>query len=141
MLGSWPIATNSPSASISVTSSVFTSRRRTALTLPSSPTTSSTTAFVTQSIFGFAFARSSMIGEARNSSRRWTIVTLSANFVRKTASSIAESPPPTTITFLFRKKAASQTAQYETPRPCSVRSESSPSWRALAPVATITARA
>ena len=52
-----------------------------------------------------------MIGEARKSSRRWTTVTLSANFVRKTASSIAESPPPTTITFLFRKKAASQTAQ------------------------------
>ena len=56
-----------------------------------------------------------MIGEARNSSRRWTTVTWSANFVRKIASSIAESPPPTTTTFFSRKKAASQTAQYETP--------------------------
>ena len=39
--------------------------------------------------------------EARNSSRRWTIVTFVANFVRKSASSIAESPPPTTIDFLL----------------------------------------
>jgi hypothetical protein len=36
-----------------------------------------------------------MIFEARNSGRRWTIDTLSANFERKIASSIAESPPPT----------------------------------------------
>ena len=42
-----------------------------------------------------------------------------ANFARKVASSMAESPPPTTTTSLSRKKAASQTAQYETPRPCS----------------------
>ena len=79
-----------------------------------------------------------MICEARKSLRRWTRLTLVANFVRKTASSIAESPPPTTTTCLSRKKAASQTAQYETPRPCSVRSDSSPSCRAVAPVATIT---
>ena len=37
-----------------------------------------------------------MIFEARNSSRRWTTVTLEANFARKIASSIALSPPPTT---------------------------------------------
>src|SRR5215217_589845 len=73
--------------------------------------------------------------------RRCTIVTLSANFVRNVASSIAESPPPTTTISFSRKKAASQTAQYETPRPWSVRSESMPSWRALAPVATTTASA
>ena len=52
-----------------------------------------------------------MIFEARNSSRRCTIVTLSANFERKIASSIAESPPPTIIVRLSRKKAASQVAQ------------------------------
>ena len=120
MFGSCPIATKSPSASGSPSSRPCSrSRTRTALTLPSSPSTSSTTAFVIQSILGFARARSSMIGDARNSSRRWTTVTLSANFVRKIASSIAESPPPTTTTFLLRKKAASQTAQYETPRPWS----------------------
>ena len=79
-----------------------------------------------------------MIGEARNTSRRWTTITLVANFARNVASSIAESPPPTTTTVLSRKKAASQTAQYETPRPWSERSDSSPSWRAFAPVATIT---
>ena len=37
-----------------------------------------------------------MIGDARNSSRRWTITTLLAKRVRNVASSIAESPPPTT---------------------------------------------
>ena len=120
MFGSCPIATKSPSVGSSVFSPVFTFWTRTALTLPSSPITSSTTAFVIQSILGFERARSSMIGDARNSSRRWTTVTLSANFVRKIASSIAESPPPTTTTFLLRKKAASQTAQYETPRPWSM---------------------
>jgi thioredoxin reductase (NADPH) len=41
-----------------------------------------------------------MICDARNSSRRWTIVTLLANFVRNVASSIAVSPPPTTRTSL-----------------------------------------
>ena len=62
-------------------------------------------------MFGWARARSSMIFEARNSSRRWTSVTLAANLDRKIASSIAESPPPTTIVWLSRKKAASQVAQ------------------------------
>ena len=117
------------------------SRSFTALVWPSCATTSSTTVGVTNSIFSFARARSTMIGDARNSSRRWTSETLVANFVRKIASSIAESPPPTTTTSLSRKKAASQTAQYETPLPWSARSDSSPSWRALAPVATITASA
>ena len=56
-------------------------------------------------------ARSSMIFEARNSSRRCTTVTLAANLDRKIASSIAESPPPTTITCLSLKNAASQVAQ------------------------------
>ena len=48
-------------------------------------------------MLSIAFARSNMICEARNSSRRWTIVTFDANFARKIASSIAESPPPTMI--------------------------------------------
>ena len=67
-----------------------------------SPITSSMTEFVSHSIFSFARARSSMMFDARNSSRRWTIVTLSTNFVRKIASSIAESPPPATITSFSR---------------------------------------
>ena len=58
-----------------------------------------------------SFARSSMIAEARNSSRRWTIFTSLANFARNRASSIAVSPPPTTIVGLSRKNAASQVAQ------------------------------
>ena len=48
-------------------------------------------------MFSVFRARSSMIFEARNSSRRLTIVTLLENFARKIASSIAESPPPTMI--------------------------------------------
>jgi hypothetical protein len=56
-------------------------------------------------------ARSSMIFDARNSSRRCTTVTFSANLARKIASSIAESPPPTMIVCLSLKNAASQVAQ------------------------------
>ena len=52
-----------------------------------------------------------MICEARNSSRRCTIVTLLANFVRNVASSIAVSPPPTTTSSRSRKKKPSQVAQ------------------------------
>ena len=62
-------------------------------------------------MFSASRARSSMIAEARNSSRRWTIFTSLANLARKVASSIAVSPPPTTIVGLSRKKAASQVAQ------------------------------
>ena len=62
-------------------------------------------------MFGVPLARSSMIWEARNSSRRCTIVTFEANLARKMASSIAESPPPTTIVSLSLKNAASQVAQ------------------------------
>ena len=56
-------------------------------------------------------ARSSMIALARNSSRRCTIVTERANRVRNVASSIAESPPPTTAMSWSRKKKPSQVAQ------------------------------
>ena len=75
------------------------------------PWNSSTTYGVSNSMFSIARARSSMIFEARNSSRRWTIVTFEANFARKIASSIAESPPPTMIVVLLAKNAASQVAQ------------------------------
>ena len=77
MLGSCPIATKSPSRRNAPSSRPCSRRGRgPRVTLPSSPSTSSTTAFVTHSILGFARARSSMIGEARNSSRRWTTVHL-----------------------------------------------------------------
>jgi hypothetical protein len=46
----------------------------------------------------------SMIFDARSVSRRCTMVTLLANLVRNTASSIAESPPPTTAISWPRKK-------------------------------------
>ncbi len=74
-----------------------------------------TTLFHRKRIFGFARARSCMIFEARSWSRRWTRVTVSANFVRKFASSIAESPPPTTAMSWPRKKKPSQVAQVDTP--------------------------
>ena len=54
------------------------------------------------------------------------------------ASAAAVLPPPTTMTDLPRKKLPSQVAQYDTPRPCSSSSRSSPSLRGRAPVAMIT---
>ena len=71
---------------------------------PSSPTTRSTAEFHANEIFGLAKALSCMIFDARSLSRRCTSVTCDANFVRKIASSSAESPPPTTAIGLLRKK-------------------------------------
>ena len=51
---------------------------------------------------------------------------------------MAESPPPMTATGTSRQNAASQTAQYVTPLPCRRCSDGRPSWRAVAPVATMT---
>ena len=102
---------------------------------------SATVAFSFQAIFGLCCARSSMILEARNSSRRCTTVTFVANFVRKVASSIAVSPPPTTTTSLPLKKKPSQVAQAETPWPISRVSDSRPSSFAEAPEETMTASA
>ena len=48
-------------------------------------------------MFSVSLARWSMIAEARNSGRRCTMPTVPANLDRKVASSIAVSPPPTTI--------------------------------------------
>ncbi len=61
-----------------------------------SPRISSTTVLRMKSSLSFASARSTMILDARNSSRRCTRCTRVANLVRKSASSNAESPPPTT---------------------------------------------
>ena len=82
-----------------------------------------------------------MIREARNWSRRCTIVTFEAMRARKSASSIAESPPPTTTIGLSLKKKPSQVAQVETPKPRSRDSLGRSSQRAVAPVAMITDRA
>ncbi len=64
-----------------------------------------------------------------------------AKLVRKSASSIAVSPPPTTTSSLPLKKNPSQVAQAETPFPLRRSSEGRPSQRAFAPVATMTASA
>ena len=79
-----------------------------------------------------------MIFEARNSSRRLTTVSSLANLEMKIESSIAESPPPITITFWSLKKAPSQTPQVETPQPLSSISPGMPSRRGSAPIARIT---
>ena len=68
-------------------------------------------------------------------------MTFSANFARKIASSIAESPPPTMIVCLLLKNAASQVAQYETPRPESSSSPRTSSFLCSAPIASTTVRA
>src|SRR6185312_9281236 len=64
----------------------------------SPPTMSSTSVFQTNSTLGLSKARSCIAFDARSSSLRWMMYTRSANRVRKVASSIAESPPPTTAT-------------------------------------------
>ena len=79
---------------------------------PFSPATNSRTTYgVKNSMFSRSRARSSMIFDALNSSRRCTIATFDANLERKIASSIAESPPPTMTVEASRKKAASHVAQ------------------------------
>ncbi len=102
-----------------------------------SPRMSSTTLFQANSIFGLSKARCCMILEALNSSRRWMIVTLLANLVRKVASSIAESPPPTTAISWPLKKKPSQVAHVDRPCPMSRCSASRPSITDWAPVETI----
>jgi hypothetical protein len=86
-------------------------------------------------------ARSSMIFEARNSSRRFTTITFDANFARKIASSIALSPPPTISVGTSLKNAASHVAQYDTPLPLSSSSPGTQSFLCSAPMARITVRA
>ena len=81
-----------------------------------------------------------MILDARSSLRRWITVTDLANFVRNSASSMAESPPPTTPMARSRKKKPSQVAHVDRPRPRSCCSAGNPSMRARAPVAMINER-
>ena len=90
---------------------------------------------------GLAMARSAMIREARSWSRRCTTVTLLAKRVRKRASSMAESPPPTTAISWPRKKKPSQVAHVDTPWASRRSSPGTPSISDWAPVATIRASA
>ena len=90
---------------------------------------STTSVFQMNSIFSFAKARSCMIFEARSESLRWMTYTFDAKRVRKVASSIAESPPPTTAMTRSRKKKPSHVAHHETPRPESRSSPERPSLR------------
>ena len=106
-----------------------------------SPSTSTTSESQTKLIFSLVNARSCMILLARSESRRCTIVTDFANRVRNVASSIAESPPPTTAMSWSRKKNPSQVAHQDTPWPESRSSPGTPSLRYAEPVARITARA
>ena len=80
---------------IACSSPVLTLRTRRPVTLVS-PVTWVTALSHKNVSFGLARARSCMIFEARSVSRRWITVMELANRVRNSASSIAESPPPTT---------------------------------------------
>ena len=105
MFGSWPIATKKPWPRPRASRR----SRRCGAARPStavSPSTSSTTYGVRNSILSFARARLTMICEARNSSRRWTSVTFVPKRVRKSASSNAVSPPPTTTIVLLLEERA-----------------------------------
>jgi hypothetical protein len=95
------MAMKMPPAGTSASSPVATCRRRAPVTpTPGPPRIFSTVLFQIQPILGLRCARSCMIFDARRVSRRCTTVTLFANFVRKVASSMAVSPPPTTSTSL-----------------------------------------
>ena len=63
--------------------------------------------------------------------------TFDANFVRNVASSMHESPPPTTAICCSLKNAPSHVAQYETPFPAKVCSPAIPIFLGVAPVQTI----
>jgi hypothetical protein len=106
----------------------LTLRIRTPLTR-SSPSTSTTSLSHANRILSFAMARSCMIFDARSVSLRWMTVTDLPNLVRKVASSIAESPPPTTAMSCWRKKNPSQVAHQDTPCPASRFSPGTPSSR------------
>ena len=122
------MATNSPVTSMVDSAPVFRLRRRSVLSL-SSPSRPVTSVSQTKSIFSWARARSAMVLEARSSSRRWMTVTFEANLVRNRASSMAESPPPTTAMFWSRKKKPSHVAHQLTPCPEKRFSPSTPSSR------------
>ena len=140
MFGACPMATKRPVTGRVDSSAVATFLMRTPST-DRSPRTSDTWASHMKSMRGLRKARSCMIFEARSSLRRWMTVTLSPNLVRKVASSMAESPPPTTAMCCPLKKKPSQVAQVDTPCPSRRASEGRPSIRDRAPVATITLRA
>ena len=83
--------------------------------------------FQAKRILGLSLARWAMIREARSSPLRTTTVTDLPKRVRKVASSMAESPPPTTMMSCSRKKKPSHVAHQETPWPLNFFSSGRPS--------------
>jgi len=77
----------------------------------SSPSNSVTICSIMNRIFGLARACSTAHGWAWKWSNSWRIVTEEAYFVRETASSRAELPPPITAMSCPAKKSPSQVAQ------------------------------
>ncbi len=101
MFGVCPIAMKIPPPGTSRDSPVFRFLTTAPVTpLPAPPRIFSITLSSSHAIFGLALARACIALLARSSARRCTIVTFVANLVRKRASSIAVSPPPTTNTSL-----------------------------------------
>ena len=99
------MAMKTPSTASSRLAPVSLFRTTAPVTTPSSTSfTSTSSVFHSKAILGLANALSCMIFDARSRSRRWSTVTCEANLVRKIASSMAESPPPTTAMGLPRKK-------------------------------------
>src|SRR3984957_411112 len=138
--GEWPIAMNAPPTGSTVSSPLLVFLTLRPHSLPS-PTISIGSLSHWNLILGLAAARSAMIFDARSLSRRCTIVTVLPNRGRNSASSPAESPPPTTAMSCSRKKKPSQVAHHETPCPDSSFSPGTESSLYLAPVAMITALA
>ena len=100
VFGMWPIATKAPSTASSVTFSGLVTSSSTAVVSmpPSFPLNSLTVVFHTIVIFGLLSTAFCDPSDARNESFRWTSVTWLEVRESTSASSIAVSPPPTTIT-------------------------------------------
>ena len=129
-----------PDRSIREVSPTVSSTIATPSTCPS-PNISLTVVFQRTSILGLDSTRSCSTRSPVSASPLWNSMTLLAYSVRTSASSSAESPPPTTPTVWFMKNPPSQVAQYETPAPYSSSSPATPSFRRVEPPATITALA
>mmetsp|Transcript_7789 Transcript_7789/g.17586 ORF Transcript_7789/g.17586 Transcript_7789/m.17586 type:complete len:206 (+) Transcript_7789:474-1091(+) len=151
------MATNTASASIFVSTPVYTSFNMAPLTTLATGASRSTSSPSVASSASDAFPRTSVRTEfhrtlmegcsntrcartldARNASRRWITVTDSLVLAKTNASSIAVSPPPTTKTCFPRYMCPSHVAQLLTPPPLISYSPGTSNQLLSAPVATIT---
>src|SRR3989304_5007884 len=134
--GAWPMAIKIPSrGSSDVVPSLLLATITFSTWFP--PLTSLTSEFQITFNLGSDETFCCIASEALNASLLWIIVTSVAYFARVRASSMAESPPPTTATFLSLKNGASQGAQDDAPLPIKSLIPGASNHLVSAPTATI----